>query len=46
MGVAATHRRQGLLRRLMDACHDDIDARREPVAMLFASEGGIYERFG
>jgi predicted acetyltransferase len=46
VGVAATHRRQGLLRRLIDACHDDIDARGEPVAMLFASEGGIYERFG
>ena len=46
VGVAATHRRQGLLRRLMAACHDDIDARGEPVAMLFASEGGIYERFG
>ena len=30
----------------MAACHDDIDARGEPVAMLFASEGGIYERFG
>ena len=46
VGVAATHRRQGLLRELMDACHADIDARGEPVAMLFASEGGIYERFG
>jgi predicted acetyltransferase len=30
----------------MDACHADIDERGEPVAMLFASEGGIYERFG
>lgn len=46
VGVAATHRRQGLLRRLMAACHDDIDARGEPLALLFASEGGIYERFG
>jgi predicted acetyltransferase len=46
VGVAATHRRQGLLRRLIDACHDDIDARGEPVALLFASEAGIYERFG
>ena len=46
VGVAATHRRQGLLRELMDACHADIDERGEPVAMLFASEGGIYERFG
>ncbi len=46
VGVAATHRRQGLLRRMMDVIHDDIDGRGEPVAMLFASEGGIYERFG
>ncbi|MEO5901664.1 MAG: GNAT family N-acetyltransferase, partial [Ilumatobacteraceae bacterium] len=46
VAVAATHRRQGLLRRLMAACHDDIDARGEPVAMLSASESGIYERFG
>ena len=46
VGVAATHRRQGLLRRLIAACHADIDDRGEPVAMLFASEGGIYGRFG
>ncbi len=46
VSVQPTHRRQGLLRRLMDACHADIDARGEPVAMLNASEGGIYERFG
>ena len=30
----------------MDAIHDDIDARAEPLAALTASEGGIYERFG
>ena len=46
VGVAATHRRQGVLRRMMDACHADIDERGEPVAMLFASESAIYERFG
>src|ERR1700712_2989743 len=46
VAVAATHRRQGLLRRLVAACHEDIDARGEPVAMLTASESGIYERFG
>jgi predicted acetyltransferase len=46
VSVAATHRRQGLLRRLLDAIHDDIDARGEPVAGLAASEGGIYGRFG
>jgi len=46
VSVAATHRRQGLLRRLMDAVHDDIDERGEPLATLSASEAGIYERFG
>jgi predicted acetyltransferase len=46
VSVAATHRRQGILTQLMDACHADADERGEPVATLFASEGGIYERFG
>jgi len=45
ISVAATHRRQGILTRLMDACHADIDERGEPVASLYASESGIYERF-
>lgn len=46
VSVAATHRRQGLLRRMIEACHDDIDARGDALALLTASEGGIYERFG
>jgi predicted acetyltransferase len=46
VAVAPTHRRQGILTRLMAELHDDIDARREPISMLTASEGGIYERFG
>lgn len=46
VAVAPTHRRQGLLTRLMAELHDDIDRRGEPIAMLTASEGGIYERFG
>ncbi len=46
VAVAPTHRRQGILTRLMDDLHDDIDARGEPISMLTASEGGIYERFG
>ena len=41
-----THRRQGLLSRLMERYFADVDGRGEPVAMLGASEGGIYERFG
>jgi len=46
IAVAPTHRRQGLLRRLMGDLHADIDSRDEPIAMLTASEGAIYERFG
>ena len=46
VSVAATHRRQGLLTRLMAAVHADADERGEPVAALYASEGSIYDRFG
>lgn len=46
VSTAATHRRQGLLSRLMARTLADIDSRGEPVAMLSASEGGIYERYG
>jgi predicted acetyltransferase len=46
VSVEVTHRRQGLLRRLLAAVHADIDERGEPLAALTASEGGIYERFG
>lgn len=46
VAVLVTHRRQGVLRRMLDALHHDIDARGEPLAALTASEGSIYERFG
>lgn len=46
VSTAATHRRQGLLTRLMARTLADVDRRGEPVAMLVASEGGIYERYG
>jgi predicted acetyltransferase len=46
VSVATTHRRQGLLRRLLDAVHADIDERGDACAGLGASEGSIYERFG
>jgi len=46
VSVASTHRRQGLLRQLMAACLHDVAQRGEPLATLFASESGIYERFG
>lgn len=47
VAVAATHRRRGLLTRIM---HTQLTAIRdrgaEPVAALWATEGGIYGRFG
>jgi predicted acetyltransferase len=45
-GVLATHRRQGLLRRMMQHMFDQALQRGEPLAMLSASEGSIYGRFG
>ncbi|GAB4244241.1 MAG: amikacin resistance N-acetyltransferase Eis2 [Thermoleophilia bacterium] len=45
-GVLPTHRRQGIFRRLMRAQLDEIAGRGECLAVLHASEGGIYERFG
>jgi predicted acetyltransferase len=44
--VHPTHRRRGLLRRMMDEPLDDIARRHEPLAALTASEASIYERFG
>lgn len=46
VAVAVTHRRRGLLTRLMEEIHDDSNERGEPLVALTASEGGIYERFG
>lgn len=46
VSTTATHRRQGLARKVLEAVHADIDERGEPLAALTASEGGIYERFG
>ncbi|RKN37642.1 GNAT family N-acetyltransferase [Streptomyces hoynatensis] len=44
--VAATHRRRGILRQLMRRELDDCRERGEPLAVLTASEAGIYGRFG
>lgn len=46
VGVLPTHRRQGLLRRLMQAQLADVQERGEPLAALWASEETIYGRFG
>ena len=46
VGVHPTHRRQGLLRQLMAAMHEDARDRGEAIAGLEASESVIYGRFG
>lgn len=46
VGVHPTHRRRGLLTRLMAEMLADCRRRGEPVAGLHASESAIYGRFG
>lgn len=46
VGVLPSHRRRGILRRMMRHQLDGIHERAEPLAILWASEGSIYQRFG
>ena len=46
VGVEPGHRRRGVLRSLMRRQLDDVRERGEPVAILWASESAIYQRFG
>jgi len=46
IGIMPTHRRRGALRALMTRMFEDARARGEPLAVLWASEGSIYQRFG
>jgi predicted acetyltransferase len=46
VGVLPTHRRRGVLTQLMRRQLADAHERGEPLALLYASEGGIYSRFG
>ena len=46
VGTAASHRRQGLLRGMMRTLLDQAREREEPLAALWASQSGIYSRFG
>ncbi|MFG2496960.1 GNAT family N-acetyltransferase [Streptomyces sp. NPDC048441] len=46
VGVAATHRRRGILTSMMRRQLDDVRARGEALAVLTASEPVIYGRFG
>lgn len=44
--VQPTHRRRGVLRKMMQAHLDEMRGKGEPLAGLWASESGIYGRFG
>jgi len=46
VGVHPTHRRRGILTAMMRAQLEAVHERGEPLAVLWASEGGIYGRFG
>ena len=46
VGVLPTHRRRGLLSRMMRVQIDDIHERGEPFAALWATEATIYVRYG
>src|SRR5206468_1707919 len=46
VGVSSSHRRRGVLTQMMRAQLDDVRARGEPLAALYASESPIYGRFG
>jgi predicted acetyltransferase len=46
IGVMPSHRRRGILRQVMRWLVDQADERREPLAILWASETAIYQRFG
>ncbi|WAZ21719.1 GNAT family N-acetyltransferase [Streptomyces cinnabarinus] len=46
VGVAATHRRRGILTSMMRRQLDDVRSWGEPLAVLTASEPAIYGRFG
>jgi predicted acetyltransferase len=46
VGVLPTHTRRGILRQMMTWIFDQARERHEPVAILWASEAAIYQRFG
>ncbi|MDO8485511.1 MAG: GNAT family N-acetyltransferase [Candidatus Limnocylindrales bacterium] len=46
VGVLPSHRRRGILRQMMTWLFAQARERQEPVAILWASEAAIYQRFG
>jgi predicted acetyltransferase len=46
VSVLPTHRRRGVLSSIMERQLNDVRDRGEPLAVLWASEAGIYSRYG
>jgi predicted acetyltransferase len=46
ISVLPTHRRRGILRRMIERHFDEVAQRGEPASILIASESSIYGRFG
>ena len=46
VGVLPTHRRRGIMRSMLDRLLAEANRRGYSLAVLWASEGGIYSRFG
>ena len=46
VGTLPAYRRQGLLRKLMTRSFEQMRERNQPLAILWASMGAIYQRFG
>ncbi|MCA9831301.1 MAG: GNAT family N-acetyltransferase [Dehalococcoidia bacterium] len=46
VGTLPGYRRQGLLRKIMTRAFSDMREREQPFAILWASMGAIYQRFG
>ena len=46
IGTAPDHRRQGIQRQMMSAVENDARERDESVALLWASQSGLYTRYG
>ena len=46
IGVTPSHRRRGILRMMMRWLLDQARERNEPIAVLYATESAIYQRFG
>lgn len=46
VGTLPEYRRQGLLRRVMESAYEQMQERGQAIAILWASMGAIYQRFG